>query len=277
MTRMPLSSLRLAHLSMLFMVAELVMPTGAQTSQLFQWGFANPALSTSLQTCSPLPIVVKSSNPIKNDTHGTPPYYMIAFVLGGTPVTTLIGSDENNLSWTVTQPVGSQLVLSVVDANGSAGGIPPRVSTVIAGPTTQCVATPSTTPEFKVISNVTGDLQTCQPWGFTVIGGVPPYTLTLAAPNSPTVTNATLGYGDNNFTYINRAAPGGQLLGAISDINGRWATGTTMVSTKARIIPVQGKSAQAASLPPPPISPIPPIPPPQPATRDRVRNDATRS
>ena len=31
---------------------------------------------------------------------------MMAFVVGGTPVTSLIGTDENNLSWTVTEPAG---------------------------------------------------------------------------------------------------------------------------------------------------------------------------
>jgi hypothetical protein len=31
---------------------------------------------------------------------------MIAFVVGGTPVTTLIGTDANNLSWLVNEPIG---------------------------------------------------------------------------------------------------------------------------------------------------------------------------
>jgi len=180
----------------------------------------------------PLPIVVKSFDPTTNATQGTPPYYMIAFALGGTPVTTLIGSDESKLSWTVTQPVGSKLVLSVVDANGSAGGVTPRIMTVIPGQTTQCVIQPPSTPEFTVTTNVTGDLKTCQPWGFTVKGGVPPYTITLLSPNSPVVTNASIGLGDDHFTYINRADPGGTLVGAISDLTGRWANGTAFVSTK---------------------------------------------
>lgn len=83
----------------------------------------------------------------------------------------------------------------------------------LAGPTTNCVTKPVTAPEFKITSNVTGDLQTCQPWGFRIKGGVPPYTITLAAPNSPAVTNVTIPFGDDAFTYINRADPGGQLVG----------------------------------------------------------------
>lgn len=31
---------------------------------------------------------------------------MIAFSVGGTPTTTLIGTDESNLSWTITEPAG---------------------------------------------------------------------------------------------------------------------------------------------------------------------------
>jgi hypothetical protein len=78
---------------------------------------------------------------------------------------------------------------------------------------TQCVTTPTLTPAFTITSNVTGDLETCQPWGLTVQGGVPPYTVTLGALDSPYVTNVSIPVGDNNFTYINRAAPNGQLIG----------------------------------------------------------------
>ena len=83
-----------------------------------------------------------------------------------------------------------------------------------AGQTTQCV-TAQSTPDFTVTANVTKVLQTCQPWGLTVKGGVPPYNLSLAAFNSPVVTNVTLPYGDDAFTYIDRADPNGQLIGAL--------------------------------------------------------------
>jgi len=70
-----------------------------------------------------------------------------------------------------------------------------------------------TSPPFTVTANETSDLRTCHPWKLTAKGGVPPYTITLAAPNSPAVTNVTLPYGDDTFTYINRASPGGELMG----------------------------------------------------------------
>lgn len=82
-----------------------------------------------------------------------------------------------------------------------------------AGQTTQCVVQPQTTPEFSMTANVTADLNTCQPWGLTVKGGVPPYIITLLQPNSPVVTNASIGLGDDRFTYINRADTGSTLVG----------------------------------------------------------------
>ena len=61
--------------------------------------------------------------------------------------------------------------------------------------------------------NVTGSAETCQPIGYRVFGGQPPYTISLAAPGSPVVTNETLPKEDDVFTYINRADPNGQLMG----------------------------------------------------------------
>ena len=37
---------------------------------------------------------------------GVPPYYMISYTVGGTPVKSLLGSDESNLVFTVTHPPG---------------------------------------------------------------------------------------------------------------------------------------------------------------------------
>ncbi|KAF9039345.1 hypothetical protein BJ165DRAFT_381908 [Panaeolus papilionaceus] len=199
----------------------LVFSACAQTNKLFQWQFSNNALSTSLPTCLGLNIIAKPFDVNTNATNGTPPFYMISLAVGGTPQTSFIGTDENNLLWTVTHAPGTRLILQVVDANGSAGGIPPRIFDVIAGQTTQCVITPKLDPPFTVTANVTGKakLNTCQPWGLTITGGVPPYNLTLVQPNSPITTNVTIGLGDDVFTYINRANPNSQLLAAISDLS----------------------------------------------------------
>lgn len=65
-------------------------------TDLVLWQF----VSTSLPTCQNLPIIVESYNS-DNSTHGTPPYYMMAFEVNGVPTTTFIGTDENNLTWQV--------------------------------------------------------------------------------------------------------------------------------------------------------------------------------
>ncbi|KAJ7143982.1 hypothetical protein C8R44DRAFT_564898, partial [Mycena epipterygia] len=117
-----------------------------------------------------------------------PPFYMIAFAVGGAPTTTLIGTNESGLSWTVDHT----LLLGVVDSEGTTGGIGELLYQVT---------------EFTISANVTDTLNTCQPWGLTISGGTPPYNLTLAVLNAPDVTNVTLGANDSVYTYINRAEP----------------------------------------------------------------------
>ncbi|KAJ7475204.1 hypothetical protein B0H11DRAFT_2158629 [Mycena galericulata] len=204
----------------------VIAPCRAQTNRIFQWEFSGPALSSELPSCRSFPISVKPFNPA-NDTHGVPPFYMMAFPVGGIPTTTLIGTDESDLSWTVDQPVGAQMMLDVVDSQGSAGGVPPNLFTVVAGQTTQCIPAASNDPPFTVTANVTDTLNTCQPWGLTIVGGTPPYNLTLVELDSPVITNVTLGPEDDAFTFIDRADPDRQLIGA----NGRWASGTPIVKT----------------------------------------------
>ncbi|KAF7377308.1 hypothetical protein MSAN_00151300 [Mycena sanguinolenta] len=187
----------------------------AQTAQVYEWGFTgDQAGSTSLPSCRHVSLEADART-----ANGIPPFYMMAFPVGGTPSTSYIGTDQSDLTWTVTYPVGTQLALGVVDARGQSGGIDPSLYTVISvafrhGPTTQCVPTTLSDPtsRFKISANVTDVLNTCQPWGLTIEGGTPPYTITLAALNS-TVTNVTMGPNDTVFTYINRISPGGQVIG----------------------------------------------------------------
>ncbi|KAJ7034740.1 hypothetical protein C8F04DRAFT_1001622 [Mycena alexandri] len=227
----PAMSFGLTTLLTFLVFCSVIAPCRAQTSKIFQWGFAGNALSQSLPACRSFGITVKPFT-AGNDTHGTPPFYMVAMAIGATPTTSLIGTDESNLAWVVDQPIGTQMLLEVVDANGSSGGVPPGLFTVVPGTsTTNCIPAASTEPAFTLTANVSGTLNTCQPWGLSIVGGVPPYNLTLAALNSPIVTNVTLAPTDDHFTFINRADPNTQLVAAISDFNGRWATGTPIVST----------------------------------------------
>ena len=155
--------------------------------------------------------------------------------VGGTPTIDFVGTDRTALSWVVNHAAGTTLMLSMVDSNGSAGGIPPNLytvggefnldyphsikstshSTLPAGIDTSCLP-PPTPYEFTVSANVTTTVTTCQQWGITISGGIQPYSVTLAALNSPIITNVTMGPTDNSFTYIDRANPNTQLLGATS-------------------------------------------------------------
>lgn len=120
-------------------------------------------------------------------------------------------------------------MLVVVDANGSSGGVPTRLFKVtgmirlrsrkavlilfsLAGQSITCIQ-PRDPPTFTVTSNITGDVNTCDPWGLTIVGGSKPYSVTLAALSSPVITNVTMGPLDDRLTYINRAEPNTILLG----------------------------------------------------------------
>ncbi|KAG6917203.1 hypothetical protein DXG01_003407 [Tephrocybe rancida] len=206
------------------------------------------AVSESITECDSLPVTLGAA--------GTAPYYMIAFAVDGTPSTSLIGSDSSRLAWVVDQPAGSKLLLNVVDSTGSSGGTSAILYTVTctsplnilvkavlmychftAGQLTSCLPK-NAAIGFSVSSNATGGaISTCDPWGLTIKGGQSPYTVTLAAVGSPSITNVTMNAGDNLYTYINRASPSGAILAAISDSTGKWASGAPYVKTKGPYTP----------------------------------------
>ncbi|KAF9476290.1 hypothetical protein BDN70DRAFT_183212 [Pholiota conissans] len=222
----------------------------AQTSFLYKWSFQDTSIQTTVPTCTRLAINITSFDTTTNSTKGTPPYYMTTYAIDGTPSTTLIGTKESDVSLIVDYPVGTLVLFSVTDANGSPGGtFAPMTVTgqsslvasretshqtnLTAGASTSCIKTPSAS-KFTITPNVTSnsDLTTCDLLGLAIRGGVSPYTLSLVAATSPSVTNVTLPAGDNVYTYINRAAPGGHLVAAISDSTGEWATGAAIFNTK---------------------------------------------
>ncbi|KAJ2918920.1 hypothetical protein MD484_g1560, partial [Candolleomyces efflorescens] len=203
------------------------------SSKQFMWKWSNPGIAFQIAPCIELGIEVMSWNVSTNDTFGVPPYYMQAFPLGGTPTTTLIGTSNSSLSWTNTHPPGSKLLLTIVDSTGSYGGVPGRLVDVIPGVSNGCVVPEPSAPEFTATSNITagGRLQTCEPWGVHIKGGVPPYNISIGVINSPVITNVTLLSGLDAFTYINRAEAGRPMMIGVSDFTGRWATGTPWVET----------------------------------------------
>ena len=65
-------------------------------------------VSDNFETCQKVPIVAIPLNSSVTDV-GQGPYTMIAFPPGGVPTMQEIGSDPNNLTWTVDQPAGESL------------------------------------------------------------------------------------------------------------------------------------------------------------------------
>ncbi|KAJ7143981.1 hypothetical protein C8R44DRAFT_973745 [Mycena epipterygia] len=198
--------------------------------QVFEWGFTGAqASSPSLPSCKALPVTADSL--IAN---GVPPFYMIAFAVGGAPTTAFIGTNKSDLKWTVDHSVGTRLLLGVTDSKGTSGGIGELLYEVTNGSTSDCIppAPSPTEQEFTISANVTDTLNTCQPWDLTIHGGTPPYNLTLTVLNASDVTNVTLGANYSVYTYINRAEPDSQMIASASDVTGRWATGSPFVRTQ---------------------------------------------
>ncbi|KAK7007856.1 hypothetical protein R3P38DRAFT_3026444 [Favolaschia claudopus] len=204
--------------------------------QTWEWQFSVSAqtASTSLPSCATLAL---TANPraAANGTllaDGIPPFYMTAFPVNGIPSVAFIGTNESDLTWTVKYPVGTKLLLGLVDSHGTSGGIDTPLYTVSAGETSDCLPSPPSDTSFKITTNVTDALDTCQPWGLTVEGGTPPYHVTIATLNSPNITNITFGTMDSVLTYINRTPPGNQMIATASDVSGRWASGNPFVRTQ---------------------------------------------
>ncbi|KAG7442100.1 uncharacterized protein BT62DRAFT_922914 [Guyanagaster necrorhizus] len=244
-------SLSLPVLALLSLLLFLDPCRAEASSEIFQWAFASNSVSSTLDSCHEFSITVKPYDP-NNDTHGVPPFYMRAYEQNGELLTTLLGESEDNLTWTVNNPVGSQLLLNVIDANGSSGGNAPKLFTVGTGSSTDCIVQRNDTTSFTVKSNVTGDLQPCQPWGLRIKGGVPPYNISFAQVDSTVITNVTTLGDDDAYTYINRATSGQIMLAAVSDVTGAFAWGTPSVMpsgiTNTGCGSLQSQSGNATAL-----------------------------
>lgn len=180
---------------------------------------------------------------------GVPPYFLVAFELGGIPTQANIGSDYGNLSWKADHKrgmfcaSGKWLLLKLQRFSRHESHVNnsrlarqrwgPSTFVVhndrydyghtrtqrtsddasLEGSDTSCIASPP--QNLPVItSNVTDDLGTCDPWGLLIAGGTKPYSLYLTALTASVITIVEMGANDNLYTYINRAAPGTLLSGA---------------------------------------------------------------
>ncbi|KDQ50208.1 hypothetical protein JAAARDRAFT_200204 [Jaapia argillacea MUCL 33604] len=218
-----------------------------QSGNTFSFPFDQLAPNSELLSCLPYHLSVGYSR-------YPPIYYLYAYELGGvTSVSTLNAS--NNYMWTVSHRPGTQLMLSVTDANGNSGGVSGTVYGVIPG-ATDCLPPPAN-QSFFMISNVTGNLEPCQPLGLAIEGGSPPYSLSFVSLNATAPVIVTLPSVDNALTYINAAPPG--IAMSVHDSTGTWGIGTSLIYTVGPL----NSSCNGTSLIPSQTSDLPPFPPQQ--------------
>ncbi|KAL5504937.1 hypothetical protein ACEPAH_7600 [Sanghuangporus vaninii] len=153
-----------------------------------------------------------------------PPFYMLSFELGGIGRTNFLGTDPQNLTWPVSHPQGTQIILYIVDEAGNMSD--EGVSAVLAGNTTNCHPI-QVQSNFKV-SVDSSQVATCDDLIVSISGGTKPYTVTVVGD---TVLNYTLGANEDSFDYVNQNAPGESFIITASDTKGQWAIGTNLISS----------------------------------------------
>lgn len=248
--------------SSFFLLLHILTTPVFATSMVFQWKFTNDFVN-DLPTCRDIEIGIQPWNTSVNTT-GVPPYYMIGYATNGISRTQLIGTRLDDLQWKVDFPVGTVLALNVVDSEGTSGGIAPSLHKVVVGSSTSCVVSVTDDEkDFILTSNVTGAINTCEPWGLRIKGGVKPYNVTFLQLGSPNVTNVTMGAQDDGFTYPMRGVPGMTMIAAVNDFTGRFAfqapivypqgspdvtcTGLNSMSGSADELDKQAREAHAAA------------------------------
>ncbi|KAH7886630.1 hypothetical protein F5I97DRAFT_1021469 [Phlebopus sp. FC_14] len=186
----------------------------------FSWRFENRGLDGStLMECETLAISISPSNGNSSNV-GMGPYYLLAFEPSGTSTTTLLGHTPSSLRWQVTHSIGSQLLLSLVDSQGTSGGVHPMLFTVKANTADrECLyvdplSSPLSPLKPEIVSSVIGQIPPCGAWDLSVFGGRAPYTISVVSLGSSTVYNFSLPLGQQSFTYNNRGGISGRMVGS---------------------------------------------------------------
>ncbi|KAJ7206704.1 hypothetical protein C8J57DRAFT_1541277 [Mycena rebaudengoi] len=223
--------------------------------QTYNWDFTSSVRSagrlsvqqtgSNLAACATIPLGVF---PGSQQSTGVPPYYMMAFPVSGTPMTSLIGTNASALEWTVAFPVGTLLLLGVVDSLGTSGSIAIGVYTVAARRHNAFRPTRAQPLRSLRISLPDPCFQLATVGSSRFREGKPPYKVTLAPSDSADVVNVTLRPNDSVFNYLNQSPPGSQLLAAVSDSTGRWATdGPTVQTSGSKDTTCNGLSSSSGS------------------------------
>ncbi|KAI0325142.1 hypothetical protein GY45DRAFT_1312648 [Cubamyces sp. BRFM 1775] len=159
---------------------------------------------------------------------------MLALEVEGITTYTPIGDNPNQLTWQNTHHGGAKLLLTVVDSIGQTGGFPTSFFNSVAaspGSDTTCLIPEPTPSTPRIVSSITGNLNTCEPWKLSITGGTKPYNVTLAQLGAGNITVAPMGPYDDVFVYIDRAGPGFPLIAGVTDSTGQWGVSTIAINT----------------------------------------------
>ncbi|KZV92846.1 hypothetical protein EXIGLDRAFT_717817 [Exidia glandulosa HHB12029] len=165
---------------------------------------------------------------------GAPPYEVIAFEAGGLSDRQKGGDNSTDIPWLVRHSPGARLFVTIIDSKGDFGGFPAGFFKVVPGKSASCMPPEPKAGDIPMLSaNVSNaNLETCQPWGMNITGGIPPYSVQIIADNSPLYTNTTApSTSTDRFTYINRADPQRSMIVAVSDSRGVFGISTQPVFT----------------------------------------------
>ncbi|KZS94132.1 hypothetical protein SISNIDRAFT_549342 [Sistotremastrum niveocremeum HHB9708] len=193
----------------------------AQTTPSFSWTFSPP--STQLIECNNVTITITpSANSVP-----TPPFYMVAYEVNGIATTSLIGTDPSDLSWEVNHVKESNVLLEVIDANGSSGGVT-SLFHIEKGPVCTC-QTPGTWSPVEIHPNVTS-LNTRDALELDFQGGTPPYSVTITSEGLAVVSNLTLAPNEHEFVWTDQLSPGSIVIATVHDANDQYAVGTSIIT-----------------------------------------------
>ena len=146
----------------------------------FYWYYTNPASDQTILTlkqCSTVTFAVGANN--ASQIQPVPPFTLQVFPSSGLPSVLDAGIDGTAARWKVNYQVGTQLLLTFVDSQGSTGGTSALI-TVIQG-SSSCFDTDTASLGLS-LDYTPLNPNTCQSVSLTPSGGVAPYTISMCVP-----------------------------------------------------------------------------------------------
>lgn len=195
----------------------------------FVWGFS-PNDTPSLKPCTPVNITVGRDAQNGSTQPSVPPYTIIAYPDQGVPTVDLLGAGPD-LVWTPRIPAGRSVLLTVVDAVGTSGGVAQQMYTVGSSVSDACLPPAPNNDLRATIDGVSGTLNTCDTLPIRIQGGTKPYTVTIARTNASNTVNVTLSASNDYLQWISRSDPNQSLIAAVSDSTGQYAATTQVFRT----------------------------------------------